>query len=132
METFRGLHKNMKALLLQKKEYLEKYKTVCREFIQRCDRLDIQGSDKELQHLASSASLQDRINELVIRTKDKEALIKLKEKQIFDVEKDLTIVNEKLKQEKGSRSNQISEILEMLHKISSAEYKSIPTAYNKI
>jgi chromosome segregation ATPase len=82
--------------------------------------------------LAQASSLEERIDELLAKSKEKEATLKLKERELGELEEIKRALETEIEQIREDRNSKISDVILNLAEISTKEYSSLPANVDRM
>lgn len=125
LKTFNELYKKIKERLLRTRKFNQQITQVYHSRGLIKDSYNV--SSKTRQELATMASLTDRIDHLHAKIKEKEALIKLKEKVIKECSENKKLLNSEIQMSIDERMEKLSQILNSIeNKLSKRDLSLIP------
>lgn len=137
IDTFTTLYTKVKANLLRNKNFNHKYKERCQRIIEVYQQKGLvketySCSSNVRQQLANAASLNERIEELHAKTKEKEAMIKLKEKIAKEASENKRLLQGEIQASVDERMEKLNQILQSFDKCTRSDLAAIPTNYEKL
>ena len=137
ISTYNTLYTKVKANLLKTKNLNFKYKSNCQKIIETYQSKNLVrdqyaiSSDARLQ-LANYASLNERIELLHAEIKEKEAMIKLKEKIVKDKSQVKTVINNEIQTNVDEKMDKLSHLLLKIEKLDDREMRYVPKEFNQL
>ena len=135
--TYNTLLTKVKANLLKMKNLNNKYKSNCQKIIETYQNKGlihesyVMSSDAR-QQLANFASLNERIEMLHAEIKEKEAMIKLKEKIVKDKLQAKTVLNNEIQSNIDEKMDKLSHLLLKIEKLDKCEMQYVPKYYEQL
>lgn len=136
IDTFNSLFDLIKGKLLRTKTFNQKYKERCERIIEIYQgrglvKESYSCSSNVRQQLANSASLNERIEDLHAKVKEKEAIIKLKEKVAKESYENKRLLKNEIQMTIEERMEKLNDILQSLDRCSSRDMNNLPNSFDK-
>ena len=137
VETFNKLFDVIKGKLLRSRTFNQRYKERCEKILEiyinkGFVKESYNCSSNSRKQLANAASLNERIEELHAKVKEKEALIKLKMKISKEAYENKKILKAEIQDNIDDRMDKLNRILSAIENCSKRDMNQVPQSYDRL